>query len=405
MFCLRIYLVFVAFAVMAGDVENGERPSGTPMTLAFTEDLVIGFDPDVPETIWSGLNIYVTVNQDGHLFVTDSDENRIVQFDIEGNFVAVHGRQGQGPGEFQRLSRFQILDDGSGVAFENRQNATIHYFDDDMNFQKRKRIHSQGLDFLTATFSGDGELFASDFVVNNEQNATHTFRSGVYSRRMILKKIIAEEERAMPDFSNLLGNRNGIVEYLADIISANHQMALMNFDHQNHLMTALPQDYTVTVWDTDLNSPMRTVSRKYDPITKTPAEVTAICSAIHDQLPFPDFVIQRINNAMIQEAYEMAEVPLVKQAIFGLIPMEDGGLLVIHDFSTLTGEATADIFDAKGVFLGQVTMPNLAFLGPFNLFGTQAVRMVFRNGYAYTIEYRDDENTLVRYNYKLVPAQ
>ena len=58
-------------------------------------------------------------------------------------------------------------------------------------------------------------------------------------------------------------------------------------------------------------------------------------------------------------------------------------------------EQTGDCYNKEGDFLGSVTMQRHPFISP----GVdQKTRMIFRDGYAYTIEtLSDDENQAVRY--------
>lgn len=52
----------------------------------------------------------VEVGSDGRIYVPDRGNYRVVVFDAEGNPLLAFGRQGEGPGEFQRLDRVAVLD-------------------------------------------------------------------------------------------------------------------------------------------------------------------------------------------------------------------------------------------------------------------------------------------------------
>ncbi len=110
---------------------------------------------------------------------------------------------------------------------------------------------------------------------------------------------------------------------------------------------------------------------------------------------------QYITPQVVSRAIELAEFPPHKQPIFGMVPMEDGGLLVVHDFDPISGKVVADIFTRQGKYIGQTNLPKVSV----NIFGSffgNPVKMVLKGGKAYVIESRDDgETALVRYRYEL----
>ena len=398
------FLLVTVCPLWAAEVSNGIMPKGKAMTLVFEEDLALGSHIDEKNYLWTGLNIYVSVDSKGRMYVTDSDENRIQVFDVDGKYLKSIGGEGQGPGEFQKLSIFQVLDDDTGLGFENRQDSAIQSFDANHEFVVRKNIRTQGQDFLTARFSPDGTYFFAEFVVIDNEKGTLSYRSGVYERqKMALIKLFSKSTQPMPDFSKLLGNKNGIITFLSETMAANKIKGFTGFAADGRIYTAKSSEYKITLWKPNFSEKSLIITKEYRPIIKSDDEMLAIVEAMRDQLPFPPEAISAINVDMMRQAYEKAEIPLVKDPIIGLIPFEEG-VLVVHDFHQLTGEASADIFDKDGVFIGSVTMPNLAMVGGVNLFGGNKVRLVFKGGMAYSIETRNDENVLVRYKYKLAPA-
>ncbi|WP_114751535.1 6-bladed beta-propeller [Pleomorphovibrio marinus] len=68
------------------------------------------------------------------LFVTDS---RISIFDMEGNFIQLLGKQGEGPGEYQRVNAMDI-DEVSGCIFVSAYNKLLVYGPDYELIEERK---------------------------------------------------------------------------------------------------------------------------------------------------------------------------------------------------------------------------------------------------------------------------
>jgi hypothetical protein len=168
----------------------------------------------------------------------------------------------------------------------------------------------------------------------------------------------------------------------------------MVFDSQNNIYTATAQQYQVTKWDPELQK-LLVLEKKYKPIPLTEEEIEAIVDpaleGVRAAVPGP--LQQIITENVIKKAVELAEFPPAKNAVNGLKVLDDQTILVIHDANLVTGMASMDIFNKNGRFLGSVD---------HDFFGIN--RMVFKNGYGYTIETNDEEeNELIRYRYKLVP--
>lgn len=138
--------------------------------------------------------------------------------------------------------------------------------------------------------------------------------------------------------------------------------------------------------------------RKFKPIANNEEELEGMAEIAADQ--FRGSGISFINKAVMMKALKISEPPPRKFPIFGLIPWENKGLLVIHDVRMSDGVQRADIFNKDGEYLGYTELDKHAFLKPAGMAFTP--NMVFRNGFAYTVEIDEDgENEVVRYKYEL----
>ena len=118
-------------------------------------------------------------------------------------------------------------------------------------------------------------------------------------------------------------------------------------------------------------------------------EINAIAEPVLDLLHsrLPPQIRNIVTEKVLARAVEKAEFPPVKPPVAGLLTMEDGTLIVIHDQSNATLEAIGDIYDKNGKFVGSFTHG-----------GKGMSRMIFKNGFAYTVETDDmGDNTVVRY--------
>ena len=370
-------------------VSNAMEPAGKAVTFELVEDLVVAPDPGNEMTIWPSIASTVDADAEGNMFVCDTGGNRILEFDKEGKFIKVVGQQGSGPGEFQALKSFQILSDGTGIAFENLQVvSTRSFFDKDMKYVDKKSHQSMENIISSAFFSPDGQWSYSITSSLNMQERKIVNKFAVLDADFNIKLDIMGFDSFMPDPSQF-----GSSDYWAKYIGNNMKqvskglIGFAAFDDKGNVYTAKGDQYEITKYNSKLE-PQFKFSRKYKPIPMTEEEIKAIVEPIYDSVmtQMPPQIQSIITENTIKKAVEFAEFPAVKNPIAGLKSTPEGYLLVIHDTSMSTKRAIVDIFSSEGQFLGSFTHDTL---------GTN--RMVFKNGYAYTLENRDDENHLVRY--------
>jgi len=88
---------------------SGTADTGRVPALDAVEELRLG-DVDDPDLGFSRIGS-VDVDRDGQVFVFEMLDRQIRVYDADGRFVRRIGRQGEGPGEFQRVSRFGVAGD------------------------------------------------------------------------------------------------------------------------------------------------------------------------------------------------------------------------------------------------------------------------------------------------------
>ncbi len=75
----------------------------------------------------------ISADGEGHLYVADSSNARIQQFDLDGGFLSKWGKRGQGPSEFNEPRKAAIAPDGNIYVVE-RYNHRVQRFDRDRNY-------------------------------------------------------------------------------------------------------------------------------------------------------------------------------------------------------------------------------------------------------------------------------
>lgn len=368
--------------------------------VVFKEELRLGGSND--EHLWSGSKIAVQVNSKGHMFVLDPDGYRILEFDPDGKFVKAIGSQGQGPGEFMFLTNFTILDDDTAIVHENRQALSVfNFYDKDMNFVDRATV-KPGKVLQSAIHSGDGKHIRGLFVEPISQEKMNAV-IGVIKAEDYSSAIRASVHEMVRSNPARMREPAYWSEYLSQwlaLIPQGHGQVV--FGPNGTTYTAKTQEYDITIYNADLEE-VTNIKREFKPKSMSEEEMLALAEPIREEVlaTLPAQLAPLISNGVIANAIEQAEFVPRKQAIFGLVPMEDGGLIVVTNYSAITGEVEADVFNKDGHYIGKAEMPPVIVNSFGAYFGT-AVQLFLKNGKAYALENNESGDLeLVRYAYKI----
>jgi hypothetical protein len=138
-------------------IKNPEQPLYGDFVFDLEKDLAIGGDPAKEEYYFPKGTYGLTVDNEGNLFVSDSANVRVQEFDKSGKYVRTIGRKGQGPGEFRFPGRLQIDGLGRLCVFESR---AVQLFDKNGGFVSKIPLSSPNSPFL----SSSGVVFGMEFI-------------------------------------------------------------------------------------------------------------------------------------------------------------------------------------------------------------------------------------------------
>lgn len=377
-------------------VDNGVIPPGKAKTLRLTEELRVAADQG-NHAMWIGPTCRVEPDYNGHMYVLDTRDKRVIEFDETGKMVRLVGGQGAGPGEFQGPRTIQIFPDRSGMVHElSGPTVTMNTYSPGMIFQKRHIVPSPHGVLANVVYGPDKKHFYCTKVSMERGNPKLTAFHGLMNPDAEPLIEVSRYQLSSVD-PNRMSDPNFWVDFLADRfrVELHGQAARMAFDGNGNFYAGLNGEYVITQYNSALE-PQKRITRKYKPRPMTEAQVSAMAEPIYEMLisAMPPEISEVITPNVVQRALKKAEPPAAKPPVNGLLVMEDGTLLVIFDKDLVNGRETVDIYNPEGVFIGQVEAENRPF-----------ERMVFRNGKAYTLETVDGENELVRYSYVLVDAE
>lgn len=390
---MQLWMICLCALMLAGN-EGTDTTKSSP--LVFEEDLRI--TPESTDVVFGGEHVFLTVDDTGQIYVTDSPGNQVIVFDTQGNEVHRLGGSGQGPGEFQMLLRYQILDKGA-VAFEPM---ALSFFDQQNVFKQKKSLMEPGSFFQRIYFSRDGKHAFGYRTSENGAQASFKVDTLLMSSEMEEKIVVSSLEGKVPAFRRAFESlsRQDLIVTMSQLIGMGNNSGMAAFLSNGNVVTAKTRDYTLKMFDDNLKQ-FKEVSGKYKPKYLKKDELNAVGEVVFDMMPFPPEIKERIDPEMVAEALELAGWDKTP-AIYGMLAMDNGGFLVVTAMN-VSGISVADVYDAHGTYLGETSRPNWGLLGRYNPMGSNEPVMVFRGKYAYTVEYVDDDYEVVRYRISMNP--
>lgn len=140
-------------------VHTGLSQKGSK-TLGFQKIRTV--DSSKLNVVWSRPGVSLDMDSKGNVFVCSDELMTVHQFNAQGNFVRIIGGVGEGPGQFQWLYRFQILQDDQAVAIAGYLGQTsFHYFDSNMSFKHKMSLNTDLLLGARIAVSPKGNLIYS----------------------------------------------------------------------------------------------------------------------------------------------------------------------------------------------------------------------------------------------------
>lgn len=130
----RCIWLFVVLLLTVGCKEEDVKEKPSPLVLEFKEVAVLNGGKADSGALHLTSPKDVKVDNEGRIYVSDTDQLAIKVFDQKGNFIQSIGREGKGPGEFNSISAFAV-NDGKLIAVDGR-NRRIIYFDSSGNVLK-----------------------------------------------------------------------------------------------------------------------------------------------------------------------------------------------------------------------------------------------------------------------------
>ncbi len=364
--------------------------------LVFKEELRIASTQDGLN--WQGPWVSLAVNGTGHMLLVDPGQNRILHYDPQGSLLGLLGKEGGQ--SFRALRTLSILDDGTAIAYENHDGKdVVTLFDKELVFVEQKTLPPKSLAQQSVFYAPDGKSMASYYYRPPKPNKSNVYHSLLSADRGLLS-IIAEF--TAPDYDDSQAKNpqwwatflTPFLKYIAE------GQGLIRYAQDSSVYTARSHRYHVQRLVMGGDKP-QIFSRSQTAVEPAPGQLEAMAQVFlaEIQAAFPH-VQQYITPQAVQQAMGQAGMTHTP-ALYGLVPMPNGKLLVVSHHDWQTRVSTGDVFDQDGTYLGSSRLPPVIVHCFGSYFGL-GTKLWFSGDKAYALESFDGKELfLVRYGYHL----
>lgn len=356
-------------------VKNPANPVYRDMQIVFTENLTIGVK-DGDENYMFGNKIFVNADASGNIYVADQDKRIVRKYDAQGIYLQSIGRPGQGPGEFQNISKVRFDKAGSIYLYDDK-NQRISWLTKEGNYELGIRAIAF---FESVVINSQGHFIARN--VDNVELGNSKKWDYVYGLFDDKFNLYAEFLRLPQEAYNKSPKSaaHAFADYLSGIAFVPY--ASYSLDNNDLIYFGYPTQYEIKVYS-PVGELKTIIQRDHDPI---------VVNAEHKELFERNLdrqLFSKMQSQDEQEVFEFIQYPKYKPAYEYFVLMENGWIFVVVD-SYHAEYTLIDIFSKDGKYLAQFKTD------------IPTEDLTFKNGMLYTIATIDDFKFVKRYKFEIL---
>jgi len=293
-------------------IQNPSEPMYPKAVLSLREELKIGEAEGRKEYVF-GVIGSIAVDPEENIYISDSKEIHIKKFDRNGKYLRTIGRKGQGPGEFERVTRIMLDLRNDLMVFDG--------------MGRRLSFFSPSGDFIKTISSR--ELSISDLMMNSRGR----FLFSTYQMNPVTGMMSTSLSLSDGNF-NLV--KSVAVGKLQDVLTPFQPYLVWTIMKNDHILFGFNDRYEITRVDREGNMIMK-ISRDFQPVPIAPEER--------------------------KRRLEWLEQPLDKKTppdypAFQSITTDEESRMIVRIYEKPgTGEGDFyDIFDAEGRYISKIIL-------------------------------------------------
>ncbi|CAM2068628.1 hypothetical protein SCOR_24875 [Sulfidibacter corallicola] len=385
-----------ALGADGGAVQTFRRDTSAKAPLDFEEVWRVGPDREEDVYLWTSPDTHLAVAADGRVLIADVGANRLLAMGPDGTFERVLAAEGPGPGELRGLRSVQVLADGRTVALDQPPMglARLLFFDASGRFSEQKVFRSLSAIPVSIVAAPDGKRAAGLFMGLDTRRGILTMRTQLVDAQLKPVRTFVETDLPLPG-PDVLRNPANLRDMVADVLAGFYRgQGLVTFDARGRLIHAATHRSQIACLDQGGETTRWRVAVEGEPIRLREAERDAMAEVLLEELRATPGMGRAVTENLVRQAVEKAELPPIKNPLFGLLPAGDR-LLAVYDLSFLSLTQAVDVLAADGRYLGSLRRDGAPFLAPTS---NLTPRMVVHGDRATTLEQdADGELVLVRY--------
>lgn len=358
-------------------VKNPSEPLNPDLQIKFEEDLTIGVE-EGDENYMFGGSILLNTDDEGKFYVTDVEINKVKVYDANGRFLQTIGGPGQGPGEFQDISKAGFDADGN-IYLNDVKSQRISLLSKDGRYLRGIRPPTL-FERVLITSQGSYVARAVDNVELGQGKKWDYFY-GLFDADF---NLVAEFLR-LPREANANKSTGSLSQALADAMSETAFVPVVNYalDKNDLLYFGNPETYEIKVYSARDGRLVRVIQRDFEPSGIGRGDKEYFERSQREQFR------NKMPAGLEREIFALVRYPEYKPAYESFTLMENGWILVLAD--SMGDESTVvDIFNERGVYLARFET------------GIATDGLAFNNGYAYAVAAIDDFMFIKRYDFEIM---
>jgi hypothetical protein len=332
-------------------VSNPKAPKNPSMRMVFKEDLTIGVKEGDENYMFGSRFLYINVDDNGNIYVVDWDRKRIQKYGPDGKYLLTIGRKGQGPGEFQNVWA-PHFDWAGNLYVRDIVNHKVSFFDPNGKLIKELKMPDKAQD-IQVNSRGEYVGYISEEKSDPKLDMKVISSYGLFDRDL---NPLAVFQQTTWTPANMAGRDvESQTKFLAESMSngalAPRVTVLLGPD--DRICAGYPETYEIRVYSPD-GRPERLI-RKDQP----PRSVTGTHRKDYEARQERDFLSLLADlypESIRKKALTMIRYPKYLPAYQTFTLMDNGWLAVVVD-ATGGGPSELDLFDEKGIYIGESEAP------------------------------------------------
>lgn len=320
-------------------VLNPDVAMETPSEIVLEERWRIGGDTD-DEDEFFGILTHVTVDDEGNVYLLDSQLHQVMIYTPQGDFVRAIGREGEGPGEFRRPSGMLMVPGGNVGVIQSRPGKIVVLTPggEPAGNHPIPEAEDGGVQFFFAGLGAGDQILLGVLQFSR-------LESGAEITSKLIR--VGPDGKQTASYFKRSESRN-FANVVIDEKNSRQSGIVWGVGPDGRVYASMEfEAYLIDVWLQD-GQRDRIIERAYQPRQRSSEEI----KRAGDRMP--------VRMGRRRRVEPEKKISKTDRDILGIYPRDDGSLWVISSRGALDAPdgvvGVFDVFDEEGRYVRQVTL-------------------------------------------------